>query len=946
VPSAGRTALLERQRELEALSEGLDRARAGEGSLLLIEGAPGVGKTELVRAVLAMAERSGMTMLVARGSELERSFAFGVVRQLLEPVLRQSRERATAFVGAAGPAARLFGLEDSPAWQDDVGFEALHALYWLVVNLADHGPLALVVDDCHWADPESLRFLNYLAQRIDELPVAMVVAGRSPDPAQQEAAALWPQMAARPSAIMVNPVPLSPKAAAALAVDRLGVDADEAFCLACHTATGGNPLFLRELLRGLAAAGVRPSAEAASQVQDVGPAAVRRFVLHRLTALGSSAAELARTVAVLGDDSELQLVGRVCGLSDEAVRDAADDLVRADIFVHSDRPGFVHPIVRAALYEDLVPGERRARHASVADALLAAGAPAERISAHLLLTTPTGDRRRVESLRAAAGAAARGGAPRVAAVRLRRALAESPGEQERAEILAELGLAEVAAMQFEDAQEHLQECMLSRATLTTRAQAASTLARCATVSGVHSAARAADALASLADELWPRDAERSLEVHSELLMVATAVLELRGGLPGHLQRFRERAQGHPGFEAVARIHSAHERLLRGEQAAAAVAEVQGALAAGLPPGARTGAALLALIAFRLGERYDEALLMLDAAMEQARREGHATRQGIIHAERAAVALGQGSLRDAEVEAETGLLLVEDQHLVFPQLLAVAITVHVERGALAEAAALADRGAWLEFSEPRAYLYDYLAARARLRIAEGDVPAAVADLQRCGRDAEALGVWGPSHWMSLAAPALAAVGDSDGATRLAREALERARRIGASGHLGQALRAAARVLGDEQRLGLLEEAVSVLEGSGSRLELAHALADLGRELNRLGQRRDGRDAERRAIGLAQECGASALAERAMVELHAGPGRRARAELTGRNALTAAEWRVCRQAADGRTNREIAQALFVTEKTVERHLSSAYHKLEIRSRFQLSSAIGESRAAVSS
>jgi ATP/maltotriose-dependent transcriptional regulator MalT len=134
-----------------------------------------------------------------------------------------------------------------------------------------------------------------------------------------------------------------------------------------------------------------------------------------------------------------------------------------------------------------------------------------------------------------------------------------------------------------------------------------------------------------------------------------------------------------------------------------------------------------------------------------------------------------------------------------------------------------------------------------------------------------------------------------------------------------------VLGDEPRLGLLEEAVSVLEESVSRLELAHALADLGRELNRLGRRRDGRDAERRAIGLAQECGASALAEQAMVELHAGPGRRARAELTGRNALTAAE---CR---------EIAQALFVTEKTVERHLSSAYHKLEIRSRFQLSSSL---------
>jgi DNA-binding NarL/FixJ family response regulator len=99
----------------------------------------------------------------------------------------------------------------------------------------------------------------------------------------------------------------------------------------------------------------------------------------------------------------------------------------------------------------------------------------------------------------------------------------------------------------------------------------------------------------------------------------------------------------------------------------------------------------------------------------------------------------------------------------------------------------------------------------------------------------------------------------------------------------------------------------------------------------------RDSQRRAIQLAGECGALALAESARAELHAGPGRRPRTQLTGPGALTAAEWRVCRQVADGHTNREVAQALFVTEKTVDRHLSSAYHKLGIRSRYQLPAAI---------
>ena len=154
-----------------------------------------------------------------------------------------------------------------------------------------------------------------------------------------------------------------------------------------------------------------------------------------------------------------------------------------------------------------------------------------------------------------------------------------------------------------------------------------------------------------------------------------------------------------------------------------------------------------------------------------------------------------------------------------------------------------------------------------------------------------------------------------------------------------LRLAAQGLAEEERLALLEEAVVVLEASSAQLELAHAFADLGSELGRLGRRREARDFERRAIDLAGECGANALADRARNELHAGPGRRARAELSGPGALTAAEWRVCRQATEGLTNREIAEALFVTEKTVERHLSSAYHKLGIRSRFQLQAALGK-------
>ena len=938
VPFATARVLLERDRELETLREGLARARAGEGTLLLIEGPAGMGKTALARAACAEAGRAGMMPLEARASELEQPFAFGVVRQLLEPAVSRDCEHAGLFAGAAGPAARLFAPDEWRPLGADVGFEALHSLYWLVVNIADQAPVFVLVDDCQWADRDSLRFLDYLAQRIEGLPVAMLLAGRPPDPGRDEAGSLWAHMASRSSAVALYPRPLTRRAAAALAREQLGAQAPEEFCRACHAAAGGNPLFLRELLQALAAAGVVPSAAAASEVQAVGPAAVSRFVLHRLAALGPAAAELARAVAVLGDDSELPLASRLAGLSKDAAGEAADDLVRADIFVRGEHLGFVHPIVRAALYEDLAPGERQARHAAAAEALAAQGAPAEHVTAHLLRTTPTGDQHRVATLRSAAADAAHRGGLRAAVAYLRRALAEAPAPQERAEILAELGRCEVATMQFEAAEEHLRTALTSGATLTTRAVAASWLGRCAIVSGGHSARAAADALASLAGELRAVDPERSLELGSELLAVTTAFSQLRVGLAAQLQRFRDQARGYPGFEAVARIHGAHEQLLRGEPATAAMEEVQQALATGLPRSAQSNAALLALLALRLGERYELAIQLLDAALVRARQEGHATRQGILHAQRAAITLAQGSLHDAQAEADTGLLLVEKAHFIVLLLVAVAITVHVERGELDAAARLAQTGEALGIAN-RAHVSDFLTARGRLRIAQGRLEEGVADLLWCGQRREARGQRWPSDWKAHAAPALAALGQHEMAVKLAREQVAAARRFGAPGALGMSLRAAALAVGGGEALGLLQEAVAVLEHSAARLELAHALADLGAELSRSGRRREGRDAARRAAKLAGQCGAIALAERAMAGLHAGPGRRARMELTGPAALTAAEWRVCRQAAEGHTNREVAQALFLTEKTIERHLSSAYQKLGIRSRFQLPAAIGE-------
>jgi DNA-binding CsgD family transcriptional regulator len=544
----------------------------------------------------------------------------------------------------------------------------------------------------------------------------------------------------------------------------------------------------------------------------------------------------------------------------------------------------------------------------------------------------------VQTLRSAATAAARQGAPLAAAARLERALDESPADQDRAEILAELGRYEIAAMRFDAAEQHLRAVVRSTADPATRAEAAAALTRCAIVSGSRSADVTFDALSSLGSELAPTDPERSLELGSDLLMLALSTPQLRPRLSPYLHRFRDQARGHPEFEAVARIHAAVDQFLHGGSAQAAADEAEAALAAGLPPSRAAECGFLALDTMRRAESYELPLRLLDMALEGARRDGQWARQGLIHGHRAAIALARGSLHDAQVEAETGLRLIKEQHFAFVQLVAVAIVVHIERGDLGAAEELARRGETVGIAEDRLHLDEYLTARGRLRIAQGRGREGVSDLLWCGERLEALGLKWPCEWRVRAVPALVSLGEGEHAKALASEQLDAARRVGAPGALGMSLCAAAKVTRGDESLALLEEAISILEPSAARLELAHALADFGAALTRAGRRRESRDAERRAIELAGECGAIALAEAARAEFEAGPGRRGRIELSGPDALTAAERRVCRQAAEGRTNREIAQALFVTEKTVERHLSSAYHKLGIRSRFQLAAAIG--------
>jgi DNA-binding CsgD family transcriptional regulator len=931
--------LLEREHELAALERAVGAAADGAGQIVVVEGPPGVGKTRLLADAREEAHGLGLLVLEGRGAEFEGEFAFGVARQLLEPVLfgLDDQERAELFTGAARLAARLFAsAEPDDASGFDASFATFHGLYWLVVNLADRAPVLVCVDDAHWADRESLRFLDYLAHRIDGLAVSMILSGRPPDTG--EAGGVWPELVAQAEAAALLPQPLSEEGVRAFVRDALGADAADEFCAACHVATAGNPLFLRELLGAVKASGVAPAADAAPEVSALGPGAVSRFVLHRLATLGGDATEVARAVSVLGDDTDVRLAARVGGLTEQETRRAGDELVRADVLTPSEQLAFIHPIVRAAVYEDMAPGERELRHAAAADALTASGASGERVAGHLLLTLPAADHRRADMLSAAARSAAQRGLPDAAARCLRRAIDEPPPAEALGELLLELGNCEVATMDFEPARQHLEAAIATSTSPTIRASAASLLGRCALVSGGDNAEAAASVIESVAAELGPGEDERSLDLASDRLILHVAAPQLRAKLPEELARFREQAAGDPRYEAVAQIHAAHMELVRGGRADDAVDQVRSAMAKGLPAQAITNTLFMALTTFVQSEAYNDANAVIDAGMEVSRRTGFAARQGILHGQRASLALARGELDDAQLEAETGLALIGERHAAALQLAAVAIAVYIERGDLEAAARALERGAVFGDTHDRLYLDHYLTSRGRLRIAQGEVREGVRDLLSCGERLDALGIRWPSSWRAFAAPALAALGEKEQAAELATEQIALARQVGAPGALGQSLRTGGLAIGGDAGLELLEEAVAVLERTPARLELAYALADLGAELGRRRRRREGREALRLALQHAGDCGAFALAERARAELTAGGGRRPRLELTGVNALTPAERRVCEMAADGElTNRAIAQSLFVTEKTIELHLRSAYRKLGIRSRFQLAEAL---------
>jgi DNA-binding CsgD family transcriptional regulator len=927
--------LLEREGELSALDRALRAAAGGRGGIVLVEAVTGLGKSRLLAEAAALAADRGARVLSASGRDLERDLPFGVALQLFErPVSRfDDAERERYFSGSAGLAAPLV-LEGTPVPE---GLAAsLHGLYWLSANLAEESPLVLGIDDVHWCDQSTLRFLVYLAQRIRELPVAVVLAVAAGHPPERDP--LLDELRAHPSTTVMGLEPLSEDAVARHLSESVLAEAEPLFAHACHEATGGNPLLLEELAVELAMRDVVPADANADLVRELAPESLSAAVLVRLRRLGQGAPELARAIAVLGDGAELRHAAPLADLPVERAIQLADALMGAGVLRREPGLSFVHPVVRVAMDTDRPALERAEAHRRAAGMLMDEGASMERVVPRLLAGRPDNDPRAVEVLLEAGTRALAGGAPDSAIRLLRRALAEPPPPERRADVLVALGRAEGAAGD-PTAIERLTGALELIGEPAGRAAAALDAGRL-----LLKHARWEDAARTLKRGIAEVDGtDDSLRASLEAAYVVAARAIPHDGEP---------SQGAVGDAALESTTSGRLILARAA-AARALGGTSAAEVRQLATRALGGGALLrdetsdgigfylAVFALTVAEDLQTAELAAATAVDDARRRGSVLGFATSCHFRSLAVLRRGRIPDAAADNVNAL---EARAYGWRHSLGAAVAVQaeclMERGELDEAARelqklMNEKGSPGE--DPRNFRF--VGVRGHVRLLQLSPAKALEDLLEAGRLLGELGGTNPAvyPWRSLASAASLALGDRAEARRLAEEEVELAADFGAPGALGRALGALAATVDGAEAIELRQEVVRVLESSQAALDRARALVDLGATLRRAGRRREAREPLTLGLDLAGRCGARALAQRAREELVAVGARPRRDAATGREALTVRESQVAGLAAQGMSNREIAEALFVTVKTVEWHLKHAYRKLGVGSRRELGAAL---------
>jgi DNA-binding CsgD family transcriptional regulator/Tfp pilus assembly protein PilF len=934
------TLIVDRDDDIRRLEHALHAARDGHGGMLLVRGVLGIGKSALLQATGQLGGEQGMTVLRAQATELERSLPFGIALQLLERYLNglDPADRDAVMSGAARPAAILF--DKMPAAASPNGeLPLLHGLYWLLANVSDRVPLVVLIDDAHWADRSSLAWLEYLAPRLDEHRVVVVVAFRPNEP-DAEGDHL-DRLVALETTELVRPQLLT-EAGGVRVVRDVFPSSDEAFCLACVETAGGWPLMLREILAGVAEHELEPTADSAGLVRGLEPRSIRHATQQRLARLGDEATALARALAVLGRDAQMRHAAELAGLSPSRASAVADTLAAAYV-LDAEELAFSHAVVGPIVYDDVPAHARAEMHQRSAELLAHDGAPADRVAAHLLRATPDGAAWAVEALRNAGRRAARDGDPAVAAQLLRRALDEPPAPWLRADVTAELAHAQAAAGDVEaastfDAAMDLAGDPVSRAVL------ANEYARFLGATG-----RPKDAGAVLdgaVDGLGPDEDDLRAELQATWVSISRTDTDMRREAAARIASVLGTSAGPPSLaQRKVLAHVAREKVFAGEPRDDAVrlarlAYAEGQLLADETSDGVTWVAALSALGW--ADHLDEFDQGFQEGLADARRRGSV--MAFATCSHALMFSHYYTGRIADTIADAEQALPAEQHgwrEYSPAARSQLAWALLERGDLAAAeqaiAPLLADESWRSFPG-WGMVID---ARGRIALARHHAESALADFLTAGELMDLAQLPNPAilPWASNAAIAAARLGDLDQARALVDRELAAATAFGAPRVTGITLRAAGVIESGDRSIDLLRESVAVLEESPATLERIRSLTDLGGALRRAGHPRDARDPLRQALHEAHMTGAVALEQRAREEIIVAGGRPRTPAMTGAQALTPSERRVAQMAATGLTNRQIAEDLFVTVKAVQWHLHNAYRKLDVHSRHQLIAALEE-------
>ncbi|MBV9366009.1 MAG: AAA family ATPase [Solirubrobacterales bacterium] len=951
-----RPALVGRAREVVEIEEALNRLADGQPWMVQIVGEPGIGKSRLMAEVCRRGEDRGYLVLDGRAAEFERDIPFGLIVDALndylgslEPaLLRALDEGLLAELASVFPSLPRY---DRIAPRRDYNAER-YRLHYAIRNLLERltarQPMVLALDDIHWADAASVEVLTHLLRRFRG-PLLGAIAYRQPP------IRLVGALEAAARAGFGTRLELSPLSTAD-AERLIRGELDDATRAVIYRESGGNPFYIEQLARASRGGAIRPG-PGPERGSGMVPRAVIAAIREELSAVNRDARRTLQAAAVAGESFEPELVGAIAEQAEDDVLGSVDALVEFDFIRSTEAPRrfrFRHPIVRRAVYDAIPQGWRIGAHARAAAALAAAHAPAVALAHHVESSAVVGDEQAI-ALLVQAGRDAAPRAPETAGrwlLAATRLLPQTEDDERRLAMLSEAATALTYAGAYEEALDVLAQASdrLPPEAHEERARLVARIAFAKRMSGrpLESRSLVEQALISL-----PADSRGALELTLELAIDHYWRGEF-GPMHDVAQDVWSRAGGAPLFAvwagALCSLASASENRLA--QARSELREVEAACATLSDEQLAEHIDVLGYLAqaSSLLERSDDALQYARRGLRLAESTGQSPYiPGQLVLQTNALAM-KGRITEAVAVAESAtdaaLLAGNDQFAVWAlwaDAMACSAAGDTSRALTSarEAAARAEKMTETFFSS-----LSRLHVAAALNAA-GDAAGARAELAafEAGPDQYLLDVHGGQGWELLIQTQLA-LGDLEAAAESASTAEARARSTSLPQRTATAMCARAAVLlaGDDAAgaASVAREAVPLADSTGNPLLGARARALVGAALGRLG------DVERAIAELEYaertlfEAGALREADAAAQELRRlgwrGP-RRARGApgARGSGVLSAREREVATLVAAGKRNREVAAALFLSEKTVESHLARIYDKLGVRSRAALASIL---------